>query len=40
MKKGQVNDKHLDFTFKAGNDKKYKVDNIWHSIFYAKKSVG
>ena len=28
----------LDFEFKAGNDTKYKVDGIWDSTVYAKKS--
>ena len=27
-KKGQVNDTQLDFEFKAGDDKEYKVDGI------------
>ena len=38
MKKGQVNDTQLDFEFKVGNNKKYKVDGIWDSAVYARKS--
>ena len=37
-KKGQVNNTQLDFEFKAGNGDKYKVDGIWNSAVYAKKS--
>ena len=28
----------LDFEFKTGNDKEYKVDSIWDSAVYAKES--
>ena len=35
-KKRQVNNKELNFEFKASNDEKYKVDNIWDSAVYAK----
>ena len=37
-KKGQVNDTQLNFEFKAGNNKEYKVDGIQDSTIYAKKS--
>ena len=37
-KKGQVKDTQLDFEFEAGNNKEYKVDGIWDSAVYAKKS--
>ena len=33
-----MNDMQLDFRFEAGNNKKYKVDGIWDSTIYAKKS--
>ena len=35
-----MNDMQLNFEFKAGNDKEYKVDRIWDSAVYAKKLVG
>ena len=38
-KKRQVNDKQPDFEFEAGNNKEYKIDGIWDSAVYAKKSV-
>ena len=28
----------LNFEFEAGNNKEYKVDDIWDSVVYAKKS--
>ena len=34
-----VNDIQLDFEFKTGNNKKYKVDSIWNNAVYAKESV-
>ena len=39
-KKGQINDMQLDFEFETGNDKEYKVNGIWNSVVYTKKSVG
>ena len=35
-KKGQVNDMQLEF--KAGDNKKYEIDDIWNSAVYAKES--
>ena len=40
MKKKQVNNMQLDFGFKAGNNKKYKIDSIWDNAVYAKESAG
>ena len=34
-----MNDKQLDFEFKAGNKKKYKVDNIPDSTVYRSELV-
>ena len=28
----------LDFELKASSNKKYKIDSIWDSVFYTKKS--
>ena len=33
-----MNDTQLDFKFEVGNNKEYKVDGIWDSVVYAKKS--
>ena len=33
-----MNDKQLDFEFEASNIKEYKVDSIWDSMVYARKS--
>ena len=38
MNKKQVNNKQLDFLFKADNNKEYKIDGIQESAVYAKKS--
>ena len=37
-KKGQVNDMQLEF--KADEDKKYEVNDIWNSTVYIRESVG
>ena len=37
-KKGRINDTQLNFEFKAGDNKKYKVNGIRHSTIYAKES--
>ena len=29
----------LDFEFKTGNNKEYKLHSIWDSMIYVKKSV-
>ena len=29
----------LDFEFEAGNNKEYKVDDIWDSMVYARELV-
>ena len=31
-----MNDTQLDFKFEASNDEKYKIDNSWDSVVYAK----
>ena len=36
-KKGRVNDTKLNFEFKAGNNKEYKVDGIWDSTVYIRE---
>ena len=38
MKKGRVNYKQLDFKFKTGNNKEYKVNGIQDSIIYVRES--
>ena len=35
-----MNDMQLDFKFEAGDNKEYKVDGIWDSAVYARKSAG
>ena len=40
MKKERVNDTQLDFKFEAGDNKEYKVDGIWESMVYTRKSAG
>ena len=37
-KKEAGNDKQLDYEFKAGDNKKYKIDGNWDSAVYAKRS--
>ena len=37
-KKGQVNNTQLNFEFKTGNNKEYKVEDIWDSAVYARES--
>ena len=38
MKKGQMNNKQLNFQFEACNNKEYKVEGIWDSEVYARES--
>ena len=38
MKKGQVNVTNVNFEFEAGNNKEYKIEGIWNSAVYARKS--
>ena len=38
-KKGQVNDKSLNFEFETSDDKEYEIDGIWDSLVYARESV-
>ena len=33
-----MNNIQLDFEFQASNNKEYKVDSIWNSMIYTKKS--
>ena len=40
IKKGQMNNTQLDFEFKAGNGKEYKVDGIQDSVVYARELAG
>ena len=39
-KKGRVNDMQLNFEFKAGDNKEYKIEGIRDSAIYARKSAG
>ena len=32
-----MNNTQLDFKFKAGNNKEYKVDSIWDSAVYTRE---